>query len=160
MRHTHVTRFLAIGCVIAVVALPAVAQAKSNGVARFCAPTATVCNTLQPGPATKLHRSCSRAASRCRTHRPRPATRTAPFCAPTATVCDTLVPTAPGGSTTTANQKREAAGISVHTANAMQRSAVEHGQANSVLTNPYIEQKVTTPEAVGVNRTRIPAGGF
>jgi hypothetical protein len=42
----------------------------------------------------------------------------------------------------------------------MQARAVARGEANSVLVNPYIEQKVTTPESVGVNRAGIPAGGF
>jgi hypothetical protein len=42
----------------------------------------------------------------------------------------------------------------------MQAAAVAHGEANSVLSNPYIEQKVTTAESVGANRTRVPAGGF
>jgi hypothetical protein len=28
------------------------------------------------------------------------------------------------------------------------------------LVNPFIERKATTPEQVGVNRTRVPAGGF
>jgi hypothetical protein len=158
----HVTRLLATGCMIAAATVPAVAQAKPNGQFRFCAPTATVCNTLQPQPAssTNLGRICSRAASSCETLRPRPATRTTPFCAPTATVCDTLVPTAPARSGTTADQERDAAAISVRTANAMQRSAVQHGQANSALSNPYIEQKVTTPESVGINGTGVPAGGF
>ena len=45
-------------------------------------------------------------------------------------------------------------------ANSMQAAAVAHGEANSALSNPYIEQKVTTPESVGLNRTKIPAGGF
>lgn len=59
-----------------------------------------------------------------------------------------------------AKEKRAAASVSTATANAMQAGAVAHGEANSVLSNPYIEQKVTTPESVGVNHTRIPAGGF
>jgi hypothetical protein len=42
----------------------------------------------------------------------------------------------------------------------MQAVAVAHGQANTALSNPYIEQKVTTPESTGFNATRIPAGGF
>ena len=59
-----------------------------------------------------------------------------------------------------ANEKRAAAAISTSAANAMQAAAVARGEANSALSNPYIEQKVTTSESVGVNRTRIPAGGF
>jgi cobalamin biosynthesis protein CbiD len=59
-----------------------------------------------------------------------------------------------------AHEKRVASRISVGTANAMQAYAVAHGEANTALTNPYIEQKVTTPESVGVNPTKIPAGGF
>jgi hypothetical protein len=84
------------------------------------------------------------------------------LCPPTATVCNTSVPGPSGkvGSGRTSSQKREAAAISVVEANAMQAAAVAHGQANSVLANPYIEEKVTTPESVGVNRTKIPAGGF
>lgn len=42
----------------------------------------------------------------------------------------------------------------------MQAAAVAHGEANSALSNPYIEQKVTTPESTGQNGTGIPAGGF
>lgn len=60
----------------------------------------------------------------------------------------------------TAKEKRAAASVSTATANAMQAAAVASGEANSVLPNPYVEEKVTTPESVGVNRTRIPAGGF
>jgi hypothetical protein len=65
-----------------------------------------------------------------------------------------------GAHAGTANEKRSAAAISTSTANAMQAAAVARGEANSALSNPYIEQKVTTAESVGVNRTRIPAGGF
>jgi hypothetical protein len=57
-------------------------------------------------------------------------------------------------------EKRAAAAITTSRANAMQAAVVAHGEANSVLRNPYVEQKVTTPESVGVNRTKIPAGGF
>ena len=59
-----------------------------------------------------------------------------------------------------AREQRAAATVSTRAANAMQAAAVAHGSANAVLANPYIQQKVTTPESVGVNRTRIPAGGF
>ena len=65
-----------------------------------------------------------------------------------------------GSARETAKEKRVAASVSTATANAMQAAAVAHGEANSVLSNPYVEEKVTTPESVGVNRTRIPAGGF
>jgi len=61
---------------------------------------------------------------------------------------------------TTAKERRAAAAVTASTANAMQAAAVGHGQANSVLSNPYIEQKVTTAESVGVDSTKIPAGGF
>jgi len=61
---------------------------------------------------------------------------------------------------TTSNQKRLAANVTTSEANAMQAAVVAHGEANSVLSNPYIEQKVTMPESVGVNRTNVPAGGF
>ena len=57
-------------------------------------------------------------------------------------------------------QKAAAAATSTAQANAMQAAAVASGEANSALSNPYIEQKVTTPEWVGLNRTKIPAGGF
>ena len=63
------------------------------------------------------------------------------------------------GLASTAKEQRAAAAVTVSEANAMQAAAVAHGEANSVLSNPYIEQKVTTPESVGVNRT-VPAGGF
>ena len=53
-----------------------------------------------------------------------------------------------------------AAAVTTAQANAMQAAAVAHGQANSTLSNPFIEQKVTTPESTGRNATRIPAGGF
>jgi hypothetical protein len=59
-----------------------------------------------------------------------------------------------------AAQKRAAAKVTSTEANARQATAVSHGQANSVLANPYVEQKVTTAESTGVNATRIPAGGF
>ena len=59
-----------------------------------------------------------------------------------------------------ARQQRAAASVSTTVANAMQAAIAAHGSSNAVLANPYIEQKVTTPESVGVNRTRIPAGGF
>jgi hypothetical protein len=59
-----------------------------------------------------------------------------------------------------ATEKRAAADITTAEANAMQAATVARGEANSALSNPYIEQKVTTPESIGVNPTRIPAGGF
>ena len=74
-----------------------------------------------------------------------------------------LPSTAQAASTTartTVAQKAAAANVTTAEANAMQAAAVAHGEANSVLSNPYIEQKVTTPESVGVNPTRPPAGGF
>src|SRR5580704_7294243 len=49
----------------------------------------------------------------------------------------------------TAKQKRAAASVSTAKANAMQAAAVASGEANSVLPNPYVEEKVTTPESVG-----------
>ena len=58
-----------------------------------------------------------------------------------------------------AAQKMVAAVLTSAQADARQAAAVAHGQANTVLANPYVEQKVTTPETVGVNATRIPAGG-
>ena len=83
------------------------------------------------------------------------------FCSPTATVCDTSLPTSAGTTAqTAARQKRAAASVTATGANAMQAAAVARGEANSALSNPYIEQKVTTAESVGVNRTKIPAGGF
>jgi hypothetical protein len=114
--------------------------------AAFCSPTATVCNTLQPGPIGAPD----------------------PFCAPTETVCNTLQPggspamrpAPPDRQQTLAREKRAAAWVSVREANAMQARAVARGEANSVLANPYIEQKVTTPEPTGHNATHIPAGGF
>jgi hypothetical protein len=84
-----------------------------------------------------------------------------PFCPPTATVCNTLPPGASGATAhTTAKEKRAAAAVITSQANAMQAAAVAQGEANSVLSNPYIEQKVTTPESAGVNATKVPAGGF
>ena len=65
-----------------------------------------------------------------------------------------------GSARETSKEKRAAASVSTATANAMQAAAVASGEANSVLSNPYVEEKVTTPESVGVNRTKIPAGGF
>ena len=67
---------------------------------------------------------------------------------------------AAGTARTAARERRTAAAVTASTANAMQAAAVAHGQANSVLANPYIEQKVTTAESTGKNVTRIPAGGF
>jgi hypothetical protein len=58
------------------------------------------------------------------------------------------------------SQKAAAARVTTAQANAMQAAAVAHGEANSVLSNPYIEQKVTTPESTGLNGTGVPAGGF
>jgi hypothetical protein len=57
-------------------------------------------------------------------------------------------------------EKAAAAKITTTQANAMQAAAVARGQANSTLTNPFIEQKVKTPESSGRNATHIPAGGF
>jgi hypothetical protein len=59
------------------------------------------------------------------------------------------------------SERAAAAKISTVEANAMQAAADgTGGQANSVLSNPFIEQKVTTPEPTGHNATHIPAGGF
>jgi hypothetical protein len=59
------------------------------------------------------------------------------------------------------SERAAAAKISTVEANAMQAAADgTGGQANSVLSNPFIEQKVTTPESTGRNATHIPAGGF
>jgi hypothetical protein len=60
---------------------------------------------------------------------------------------------------TTAKEKRAAA-VTTSEADAMQAAAVAHGEPNSALSNPYIEQKVTMTESVGINRTKVPAGGF
>ena len=59
-----------------------------------------------------------------------------------------------------ANEKRAAAVVTASDADALQAAVVAHGETNSALSNPYIEQKVTTPESVGVNHTEVPAGGF
>ena len=59
-----------------------------------------------------------------------------------------------------ARERRAAAAITTAQANAMQARAVAHGQANSTLSNPAIEQLATTPESTGKNSTKIPAGGF
>lgn len=59
-----------------------------------------------------------------------------------------------------ANEKRAAAAVTASDADAMQAAVVAHGETNSALANPYIEQKVTTPESVGVSDTGVPAGGF
>ena len=145
---------------VAAAAFTAVGHANPNGQFR-CAPTETVCNTLQPQPAGRTHRagSCPRAAADWRYCDPDQPPHD-PVLSTDGDSVDTLLPGAPGASATTANQRRQAAGISSRSANAMQRSAVEHGQANSTLSNPYVEQKVTAPEALGLNRTKIPAGGF
>jgi hypothetical protein len=58
------------------------------------------------------------------------------------------------------SERAAAAKVTTAEANAMQAAAVAHGRANSVLSNPFIEQKVTTPESTGQNATHIPAGGF
>jgi hypothetical protein len=58
------------------------------------------------------------------------------------------------------SQAAAAADVTPPEANAMQAAAVAAGEANSALANPYVEQKVTTPESTGKNATRIPAGGF
>jgi hypothetical protein len=59
------------------------------------------------------------------------------------------------------SERAAAAKISTVEANAVQAAADgTGGQANSVLSNPFIEQKVTTPESTGYNATHIPAGGF
>jgi hypothetical protein len=70
--------------------------------------------------------------------------------------------TASAGSarSTLHREKAEAAHITTAQANRMQAAAVARGEANSALSNPYIEQKVTTPESTGDNATHIPAGGF
>jgi hypothetical protein len=65
-----------------------------------------------------------------------------------------------GSARRAASEKRAAASVSAATANARQRAAARRGEANTALSNPYVEQKVTIPESVGVNRTGIPAGGF
>jgi hypothetical protein len=77
------TRFwLTAGLVIAAASFPAGAAATPlPHQVPFCAPTATVCNTLEPGV------SPSTAAAK-------PARQRVPFCAPTATVCNTLEPAA------------------------------------------------------------------
>ena len=77
----------------------------------------------------------------------------------TALTVSTASATRPHVDTTTA-QKAAAAAITPQQANAMQAKVVSLGEANSALSNPYIEQKVTTPESTGLNLTRIPAGGF
>jgi hypothetical protein len=59
-----------------------------------------------------------------------------------------------------AAQKRAAVAVTTRQANAMQAAAVAHGEANTALSNPYIEQEVTTPESTGLNGTGVPAGGF
>jgi len=58
------------------------------------------------------------------------------------------------------SQKAAAAAVTTAQANALQAAAVAHGEANAALSNPYIEQKVTTPESTGHNATGIPAGWF
>jgi hypothetical protein len=57
-------------------------------------------------------------------------------------------------------ERRAAASITTAQANAMQAKAVAEGEANSTLSNPYVEQKVTIAESTGKNATKIPAGGF
>jgi hypothetical protein len=57
-------------------------------------------------------------------------------------------------------ERRAAAKITTAQANALQALAVARGEANSALSNPFIEQKVTVPESTGHNATQIPAGGF
>ena len=69
-------------------------------------------------------------------------------------------PAAHEPSRTIEQQEKQAAGITTAQANAMQARVVSLGEANSILSNPYIEQKVTTPESTGKAATRIPAGGF
>lgn len=59
-----------------------------------------------------------------------------------------------------ARERRAAASVTTAQANAMQAAAVAHGEANTALANPYIEQKVTMAESTGKNATGIPAGGF
>ena len=73
-----------------------------------------------------------------------------------------VAPTADARSTHSKlrSQRAAAAAVTTAQANAMQAAAVARGQANSVLSNPFIEQKVTTPESTGKNGTKIPAGGF
>jgi hypothetical protein len=62
--------------------------------------------------------------------------------------------------TAAALEKAVASTVTAAQANAMQAKVVSVGEANAVLANPYIEQKVTTPESTGLNKTAIPAGGF
>jgi hypothetical protein len=84
-----------------------------------------------------------------------------PLCPPTQTVCNTsTIGSSITAARRTAKEQRAAAAVTAVQANARQTAVVAHGEANSVLSNPYIEQKVTVPEAVGVNATRVPAGGF
>ena len=68
--------------------------------------------------------------------------------------------TASSTHSTVRSQEAAAAKVTTAQANAMQAAAVAHGEANSVLSNPFIEQKVTTAESTGHNDTGIPAGGF
>ena len=57
-------------------------------------------------------------------------------------------------------EKAAAADVTTAEANAMQAAVVAHGETNSVLSNPFIEQKVTRPDLSGKNATRPPAGWF
>ena len=79
-----------------------------------------------------------------------------------AALLGTMTQTATASSTHSKlrSQRAAAAKVTPAQANAMQVAAVAHGEANSALSNPYIEQKVTSPESTGKNATRIPAGGF
>ena len=79
-----------------------------------------------------------------------------------AALLGSMTQAAPASSTHTKLRSQEAAAAKVTAAqaNAMQAAAVAHGEANSALSNPYIEQKVTKPESTGANATGIPAGGF
>ena len=87
MHRQNTKVWLTAGLVIAAASFPVAGQAKSPGrEVRFCAPTATVCDTLVPG----VLPGGGQATSVVRRIR---------FCAPTATVCDTLVPgVLPGGA--------------------------------------------------------------
>jgi hypothetical protein len=59
-----------------------------------------------------------------------------------------------------AGERAVATRITTPEANALQALAVARGEASSALSNPFTEQKVTTPESTGPNATHIPAGGF
>src|SRR5579863_4639172 len=71
---------LAAAVVLIAAGFAAAAQARFALQVPFCAPTETVCNTLEPGVAPKQAPAA------------KPARRQVPFCAPTETVCNTLEP--------------------------------------------------------------------